>query len=149
MYQAVILLCGVPASGKTWVIKRLKDRFATVENDQYIAHGKNYLSDVVEHAARGKLPVIVDCPFGEREFKVALESRGLEVYPFFIVESPLVIAQRYQVREGKPASKNILTRADSIGARAEEWGVPHGTSDEILEHLRELVIRPCAETTRS
>lgn len=142
MYQAVILLCGVPASGKTWVMKRLKDKFKTVQNDDYISHGKSYLAEVVEQAARGTQPVIVDCPFGEREFKAALEAKGLEVYPFFIVETPLVIAQRYQVREGKPASKATLTRADSIGARAAEWDVPRGTSDEILEHLRELVVKP-------
>ncbi len=142
MYQAVILLCGVPASGKTWVMKRLKDKFALVQNDDYIAHGKNYLADVAAHAALGKLPVLLDCPFGERELKAQLELRGLEVYPFFIIEKPEVIAQRYQLREGKPASKATLTRAESIANRAQEWGVPRGTSDEILEHLRELVVKP-------
>lgn len=144
MYQAVILLCGVPASGKTWVMKRLKDKFTLVQNDDYIAHGKNYLAEVVEQAARGTLPVVVDCPFGEREFKAALEFRGLEVYPFFIVEKPDVIAQRYQVREGKPASKATLTRAGTIGERADEWGVPRGTSEEILGHLRDLVVSPAS-----
>jgi uridine kinase len=142
MYQAVILLCGVPASGKTWVMKRLKDKFTLVTNDDYIAHGKNYLADVVEHAARSDKPVVVDCPFGEREFKSVLESRGLEVYPFFIVETPDVVAQRYQVREGKPASKSTLTRAASIADRALEWNAPRGTSEEILAHLRELVVTP-------
>ncbi len=139
-YQAVVLLCGVPASGKTWVMKQLTGKYTPVQNDDYIAHNKAYLAEVVTHAALGKLPVLVDCPFGERELKGLLESRGLKVYPFFIVEPAEEVAQRYARREGKPASKSTLTRAATIADRANEWSAPQGTSAEILERLRELVV---------
>lgn len=142
MKQAIILLCGVPGSGKTWVLQRLAKKFATVQNDEYIAHTRAHLAGVVAHVAAGDRPVLVDCPFGEREFKAMLEGHGLEVYPFFVVEPVDVVAQRYMTREGKPASQATLTRATTIADRAREWGAPAGTADEILEHLRELVVTP-------
>lgn len=140
MKQPVLLLCGVPGSGKTWVLSQLGDKFAIVQNDDYIGHSKAHLSGAVALAANGMRPVLVDCPFGEREFRDALEAHGLEVYPFFIVESPAVVAERYRAREGKSAGKATLTRAVSIAERAAEWGAPAGTAEETLEHLRELVI---------
>ncbi len=143
MNQAVILLCGVPGSGKTWVLDRLHDdKFTIVRNDDYIGHAPGHLAGVVAVCAKGQKPVIVDCPFGERLVKDALEARGLEVYPFVIVEDPDVVAERYEAREGKPASKTTLARAYSISARADEWNAPRGTSSEILEHLLELRIKP-------
>ncbi len=140
MKQAVILLCGVPGSGKTWVMRQLPERFCTIHNDDYIGHAREHLAAVVDEAAKGSRPVVVDCPFAERGFRDALEALGLEVYPFFIVEPPEVVAQRYEAREGKPASAATLTRARTIADRAREWGAPMATADETLRHLLELVI---------
>ncbi len=144
MNQAIILLCGVPASGKTWVMRQLAHKFELVEHDHFIGYATGHLAGFVAEKARGPRPVLIDCPFAERTFKESLEALGLEVYPFFIVEPPEVIAQRYAVREGKMASQATLSRAVSIASRAAEWGAPAGTSDETLEHLRELVIVPSA-----
>lgn len=140
--QAVLLLCGVPGSGKTWVMRQLAHKFALVHNDDYIGYGHEHKASVVSLVADMDKPVLVDCPFGERPFRDCLESHGLEVYPFFIVEEPWVIQERYEAREGKPVSKATLTRAETILERAAEWNVPRGTSEEILAHLRELVITP-------
>ena len=142
MKQAVLLLCGVPGSGKTWVMSQLGDKYAIVHNDDYIGYGHEHRASVVSLCADGDRPVLVDCPFGERPFREALENCGLEVYPFFIVEEPHVVAERYEAREGEPVSKATLTRAETIIERAAEWNVPRGTSQEILEHLRELVVTP-------
>ncbi len=147
MKQAVILLCGVPGSGKTWVMKQLPARYQLVHHDDYIGHAQAHLAAAVNEAAKGPKPVVADCPFAERAFREALEAHGLEVYPFFVVEPPDVVAQRYMAREGKPAAKATLTRAVTIADRAREWAAPMGSADETLRHLLELVISPAPRSS--
>jgi predicted kinase len=130
----VIMLCGVPGSGKTWVIRQLGDKFHHVSHDDIPTREK-----LVRHcyaAAAGPRPVIVDCPFAERLLRDELEAAGLHVVPVFIVEPPHVVAARYLKREGKPATKATITRAETIKDRAAEWGAQWGTSAEILDYLR-------------
>ncbi len=129
----VILLCGVPGAGKSWVIGQLGDKYHYVSHDQIPTREK-----LVRHcfaAAAGPRPVVVDCPFAERLLRDELEASGMQVVPVFIVEAPGVVARRYEQREGKPATKATLTRALSIIDRANEWGARYGTSAEILQHL--------------
>lgn len=146
MTRRLYLLCGVPGSGKTWVANQLTDHFLYIAHDDYIGRieggRKIPARDVVQAAVdyhdaqpNGRV-FLLDCPFGERILKEKLEAQGFDVRPVFIVELPAVIAERYHKREGKPISKNNLTRAVSIKERAEEWKAPFGTSSEILAFLR-------------
>jgi gluconate kinase len=153
--QPVYLVCGVPGAGKTWVCRQLKHKFHYVPHDKCWEHPtekptpgeddsawvpgakSTHLQELVKAANGANKPVISECPFGERPLKDALESCGIEVRPIFVVEEPHVVLHRYRTREGKTPGQNVLTRANTIRARAEEWKAPQGTSEEILITLRD------------
>jgi hypothetical protein len=137
--QPVYMVCGVPGSGKTWVLNQLTDLFTLVRNDDHIENNKKTL--FILSAAHTVKPVLTDCPFGERLERDALESVRLEVWPYFIVEPVHVVMQRYQKREGKPLPMASVTRASTIKNRAEEWGAPYGTSEVILDLLKKEGMR--------
>ena len=136
--QKVILLCGVPGSGKTWVMKQLGTKFFQVHHDANLDFTKQDLAQACLMGSRGDKPVIIDCPFAERELRAKMEALGLTVEPVFIIESAPVVAERYRKREGKGASQATLTRSTTIWGRAQEWNAHFGTSSEILEYLRNL-----------
>jgi hypothetical protein len=134
----IYLLCGVPGSGKTWVIDQLHN-IAHVDHD---SHSRQKLIATAKSLAyASKKPIVIDCPFDERSLKAELEACGLEVIPIFIVEEPSVVEARYMKRERKAPSQNVLTRANTIMNKVREWGAFYGTSNEVLTHLRELVRR--------
>lgn len=135
MNNTVYLICGVPGSGKTWVCERLKDKFTYVPHDEYM---KQIRRALVEHSFISTKPLITECPFAERELREKLEQSKMIVRPYFIVEAPQVVKQRYEAREGKLAPQNILTRAVSIVDKVREWGAPHGTAQEVLNLLKEI-----------
>lgn len=132
--QTVYLICGVPGSGKTWVCKQLTDKFHYVEHDKHDGD----LVSMTELYARGSCPVLLDCPFNERELRRKLEMRGIKVVPYFVVEHPDTVKERYEAREGRPIPKQHLTRARSIMEKVEEWQAPYGDSESVLKMLKEL-----------
>ena len=125
----VYLVCGVSGSGKTWACKQLADDF------NYVPHDKHYLNIVGAlkdaHAMFPNVPLLTECPFGERPLRDELEANGFEVRPYFVVEAPNIVSMRYAQRENKPAPKNALTRAVTIMERVREWNAPYGTSEQI------------------
>lgn len=137
--KKVILLCGVPGSGKTWIMKQISGKYGCVHNDEYIGKPRQTMIHAVLGMANYKT-VVVDCPFGERDLKNQLESQGGSVFPLFIVEKPSVIKMRYESRESKPATQATLTRAHTILDRVMEWNSPYGTSTEVLKMLMDDTI---------
>ena len=135
MTNIVYLICGVPASGKTWVCKQLIGKFMYVPHDDHL---KDFVGAVTRAASISDKPILSECPFGERKIKEQLEANGLFVVPMFIVEDMHVIAQRYVEREGRYFPKQHATRAISIKDRAIEWDAFYGTSQEVLEKLKEV-----------
>lgn len=135
MTNIIYLICGVPGSGKTWVCERLIGKFTYVPHDDHL---KDFVGAVSRAAFASDLPILSECPFGERLLKEKLESEGFYVVPLFVVEQPSVIEQRYTARERKPFPKAHATRAMSIKERAIEWGAVHGSSDEILAYLKAI-----------
>lgn len=136
MKRRVYLLCGVPGSGKTWVMNQLHDKFGTIEHDDFI--GKDLLEPVKhrdENCVPGA-PLLLDCPFGERELRGRLERAGYDVRPIFIVEPTPVVKERYLNREGRQLPKASVTRAVTIVKRVQEWNAPYGTSAQVLELLK-------------
>lgn len=134
--KPLYLICGVSGSGKTWVCKQLQDKF------HYIPHDEHYVRDSLLIACnKARLqpkPIITECPFGERPLRDFLTEHGYEVKPYFVIEAPHLVQQRYFERERKPLPQAANTRAGTIIKRAEEWKAPHGTSKEILEKLRSV-----------
>lgn len=152
--QPVYLVCGVSGSGKSWVCRQLTDKFSYIPHDKCWSHptakpsegldpkwgppgSKSIHADVVSLVAqKSGRPIITECPFAERQAKEELEAKGLKVIPVFVIEDPSVVAKRYQTREGKPLPKSAFSRASSILDRAREWRAFHGTSSQVLEHLK-------------
>lgn len=130
------MVCGVPASGKSWVCEQLKNEFHYVQHD---LHKKTYPAVLVALAKleTAPRPILADCPYGERALRDTLQSVGIEVVPVFIVEDPMVVKERYEKR-GKPQPKEMFTRSSSIADRAKEWGAFSGTSEQVLEHLKNV-----------
>lgn len=134
--QNIYLICGVPGSGKTWVCEKVKDRFHYVPNDEYI--NGNYAEALKTAARKAEKPILADCPFGERLLRESLETSGIKVIPYFIVEAPHIVKTRYEARDKKPIPRAHLTRAISIVNRAVEWQAPMGNAESILLMLSEI-----------
>lgn len=140
----IYLLCGVPGSGKTWVIEQLfKCRpplgFTSIEHDSISREKLLSLAKSLYPPEHMKRSLIIDCPFDERSLRSELERLNLKVTPIFIVEHPSVIEVRYFKREGKRPSQSILTRAETIMNKVNEWGAFYGTSDEVFRHLKGIL----------
>lgn len=133
--QPVYLIVGVSGSGKTWVCKQLTDKFNYVPHDEHFVGFEKVL---LLEAQRATMPIITECPFGERLVKESLEAHKVKVKPYFVVEPPDVCAERYLKREGKEITKAAYTRAYTIVKRALEWKAPMGNSEEILEKLKKI-----------
>ena len=133
----IYIVCGPPASGKSWVCEQLSKSFSYVPHDEY-QDTKHYAKELID-AKKSDWPnkILGDCPFAERPLKEALESLGEKAEFYFIVETPEVLSERYKER-GKPIPKGHLTRLNSMPARAKEWGAFHGTSEQVLEKLKNI-----------
>lgn len=136
MQQKVILLCGVPGSGKTYVASQLTSKYNYQEQDDI--HPNEFYDKIIYEASMGNKPVLLTCPFNERAIREKLEHKGLEVVPVFIVETPEVVKERYYKREGKYPKPNVVTRATTIMNKVKEWDASFGTSEAILEYLKAL-----------
>jgi gluconate kinase len=160
--QAIVLVVGVSASGKSWACRQAAPLYHYIPHDRcYVSPGRkgwdermawaadmtddsrwvdgaksNHLEVLIAAAKIATKPVLTECPFGERPLREALEAAGCKVLPVFVVEPPQLVAMRYMKREGKPIPKAALTRATTIVARADEWGAFKGSSGEVLEYLR-------------
>lgn len=162
--QVIYLVGGVSGAGKSWACRQVTEKFHYIPHDRCWAHPERnswdpsqtwaagmgddscylpgakstHLEVLLEAAFIAERPILTECPFGERPLREALEEAGIPVVPVFVIEDPEVVAERYENREGEPLPKAAHTRARTIVGRAQEWGAFYGTSDEVLEHLREL-----------
>lgn len=135
--KPILLICGVSGAGKTWVCKQLVGKFNYIPRDEHFKDHEEALHVAAHNSDRA---LITECPFGERPLRENLECRGHIIIPFFVIESPAIVAQRYYMREGKPVQKSALTRAESIIERALEWDAPHGKSEEMLRLLEHFTL---------
>lgn len=135
----IILLVGVPASGKSTVAKSLEDRFTYVANDDHIG-GDRYLR-AVTHAARvASQPVLCETPFSMTIVR-DLQDAGFEVDPVFIIENEPVLLRRWAERNTPyTAQKGHITRQGTFLARAKAMGAYVGTSSQVIEYLKHLPI---------
>lgn len=136
--QPVILVCGVPGSGKSWVCEQLKTKFDYIAHDDFIKG--DYVKGLLQRVRNGDRPILGDCPFAERLVKEKLEDSGAKVIPIFIVEDVKTIKARYEARDAQPIPKQHLTRAAGLALRANEWRCFFGTSTQVLEFLQKLEV---------
>ena len=135
MTTTVYLVCGVPGSGKTWVCEQLKDEFNYVPHDHHIGTIGHYIG---RFGPESKKPILTECPFAERIARDELERGGFTVIPIFVVEDVEVVKTRYLTQRSRESPKASVTRATTIINRADEWQAFRGTSQEVLEHLRDI-----------
>lgn len=133
--NTIYLLCGVSGAGKSWVARQL-------ESVRYVPHDDNYTNEKLYDKrllSPSDIPVVTECPFGERVVKKRLEDQGAKVIPIFVIEHPLVVSTRYYQRENKMLPKGAFTRASTIKDRAKDWKAFAGTSEQVLTYMRDLL----------
>lgn len=142
MTTTVYLVVAVPGSGKSWVCDQIKHLYTYVHHDGYIGHinqPQAYVSAIMEAAEHATKPILAEAPFSISQIKDPLEMSGFTVIPVFIIEEPHIIIDRYRHREGDKAFPGQhLARLKTYKKRCADWGSFGGTSQAVLEHLREI-----------
>lgn len=132
----VHMVIGVPSAGKTWVCNQLKEKFHHIAHDDFIKAPISYVNAIIQAAKNATKPILIEAPFSISQTKEPLEKAGIEIKPWFIIEKPEVLIDRYESREGKPIPNGHLTRQLTYEQRAYEQNAFKGTSTEVLEKLR-------------
>ncbi len=134
----IYLVCGVPGSGKTWVLSHFKD---TLHYDQHFNTPRKVYSDKIIKQQRLNpfKDVVADCPLGISEIVAYIRAEGQDIEPVFIINTPAIISQQYLKREGRPIPKQHLGRINTMITRAKQYGSYQGTSDAVLQYLKERV----------
>ena len=135
--KRVVLLIGVPGSGKSWVASQLTSQYKYLPHDQFIT--SDYLRAIVAaYQMPDPKPLLVETPFSITKFFEGLAPHGIEITPVFIIESKEVLATRYFDRSGKYILGGHLTRQKTYEERAKQLQSFSGTSQEVLTHLKRL-----------
>jgi gluconate kinase len=132
--KKVILLVGVPCSGKSWITSQLHDEFTVMEQDDFI--GQSYFNVVREALKHSQKPIITNTPFGMSELMASLEQAGAEVEPVYVIDHPDTLQARYMARNQRALPQGHLTRQLTYMDRAKDTGAFWGTSEQVLKHLR-------------
>ncbi len=138
--QEIILLVGVPAAGKTWVMDRSQANYRCVYHDDFIRKESSYLAAIIHAAHGGARPVLIESPFSMSAILQPLHDAGLDVKPVFIIEDEDVLHTRYLAR-GRDEEHIIcghLARQRTFQSRIGEYKAFWGTSSEVLNHLNLL-----------
>lgn len=133
MNQPIYLVVGAPGSGKTWVLNQLQDKFYVLEHDDF-ADIKTYQANIRMLQQLADKPILIETPFSVSQFMSEFKLTAV-----FIIETPEVTRKRYEAREGKPIPQGHLTRINTYIDRARELRAFSGTSQQVLEHLKEVV----------
>ncbi len=131
--KTIYLIFGVPCAGKSWVCEQLPpEDFYYISHDSQDGHSQILTKAIYANMHR----LAIDCPFNERALYTQLSNYFPNIEPLAIVASQDTIKERYLKRNpNKPVPKNILTRANSILDKVEEWGCWSGSSEEALTYL--------------
>lgn len=129
----VILICGVPGSGKTWVAKQLMDLGTYVPHDLYAID--RYPSVLVGIAKNNNKPIIAEAPFRVSVIQKVLYEKGIRVSSYLINEPAQIVKQRYENRDKKPIPRQHLTNRLRYLSTDRNW-VAIGSSTEILEIIK-------------
>jgi len=153
--NTIILVCGVQATGKSWLCRQLTGHYHYIAHDRCWVHPNatpetgddphwvpgatsTHLQTLVNKAWDSELPILTEVPFAERKLKNDLIDHGLKVIQVFVVDEPETILTRYFEREGKELPGGVLIRNNSMREKAIAQGDFFGNSNEVLEHLKEL-----------
>jgi gluconate kinase len=152
----IILVCGVQGSGKSWVCRQLGWKYRYIPHDRCWSHPfaspregddvewgppgskSTHLETLIAAARKRGHTILTEAPFGERALRDELTKAGAVVRLVFITEDAATLEKRYRQREGKKLPPGVISRAAGLKERAVAWGCYHGTSNEVLAHLKGL-----------
>lgn len=141
MVKTVYLVCGVPASGKSWVCQQLTDKFEYVHHDGFVGHINHpeaYVKAVAQAAVSAARPILAEAPFSISSIEQPLTRIGHQVIPFFIIEDEKILRDRYKGR-GRHEEHIIqghLSRQKTFLERALTRGAFYGNSTQVLSRLK-------------
>lgn len=133
----VFLVVGVPGSGKSWVCEQLTEKYTYIPHDAHI--GEDYVIAIVNASRDAIAPLLIEAPFSISQIKDPLDHAGFLVECVFILDEPSVIIARYERQEsrgGKPFPPVHLKRMQTYAKRAASCGAFSGTSEEVLNYLK-------------
>lgn len=132
------MLVGCPGSGKSWVANQMKESMDYIPHDNFIKTPTTYLSSILSHLKNKKSesPILIETPFSISQLKEPLEKRGVQVECVFIQENHDILKTRYESRDGKTIPLGHLTRQETYKERAKDSGSFFGTSDQVLDYLK-------------
>ena len=138
----IYIVCGVPGSGKTWVLSHLEkvskdtsSRVSFVHHDDFIGRPDAFRSEILRWHLGGD-HVVADCP---------LQVRGLlatiSAIPVFVIPDPVITAAQYEYRERRAIPKQHLGRIPHMRKLASDYGAFVGDSTNVLKHLKEVLFK--------
>lgn len=145
--QPIYMVVGCPASGKSWVCRQLRRQYDYLPHDDYMMGSKStsmYVEAIKAMHRDARKPLLIETPFSVSQIKDPLEKLGFRVVPVFILEKPDTLRKRYKAREGKDIPAGHLSRQATYAQRAMDWQAFQGTSNHVLEYLKNAV--PAAES---
>ena len=126
--QDLYLICGAPASGKTWVCNQLMDMFNYISFDNI---NKNY--HVYKLLMANDKPLLYDPTIKISTF-TKYYGHLFNIKRVVIIESLDTIQNRMKLRKGK-VTKTINNRIQRM-QQLSNGAVFSGTSDQVLEYLK-------------
>lgn len=130
--RKIIVIAGVPGSGKTWVATQIPTIFPHIT---YLSHDKHFRDHLGAIKALQSNHIITESHINISKLLLDLKSAGFGVKAYFIIETPEVVRSRYEAREGRSIPKQHLGRIDTMRSRAREYGAFTGTSYQVLNGL--------------
>lgn len=139
--KKLILVIGVPASGKSWLCEQLAKKFQYVAKDAFIGWPPgSHVSKCIRYLRESETPVLTEAQFSISDVKDPIEEAGFQVIPVFVFENEATLNKRWDERGLKKASTRAghISRQRTYAERARELRAFSGTSAQVLEHLKAL-----------
>lgn len=128
----VYMVCGVSGAGKSWVCDQLTDKFYYVSYDN---NRKNKHIDLLLNNTTDK-PALYD-PMIKISTFIKRNSFQFDIRPVFIIEKEEVVRERLEGRGGE-FTPYIITRMNAMNKRNAKYGIFSGTSQEVLDYLKNV-----------
>lgn len=138
--SSIYLVCGVPGSGKTWVLNQINVlNVKVIHHDDYLDYSPEKYAMLLVEALKTHDKVVADCPLFISAIIATINDINISIKPIFIIEDAHTIKTRYEQREHRSIPKQHLSRIPTLVKRAQEYKAFMGTSEQVLNKLKEYL----------
>ena len=130
----VILLTGVPCSGKSYTCEQLADEYQHIPHDSH--NRPSYTKAILEAARTGTKNILAEAPFNAASLVSTLRSRGIDVNEHLVTTDLSTIVSRYFKRTGKGYPSNFVTNHTRYEADKSSRFASKGTSSDLIKLLK-------------